>query len=797
MTFSLPRIEPIWPLLVVTTSAAILIGLTYWTYRGVRAADGGRRWWLLGLRLTALAVAYVMIVKPHWEPQELLRHPSVVIIIWDKSKSMRIADEQPGITRWQAALQDWKAAEQDIEKLEKEFNIRIALYEFDGTDSGGRSNLRELRKDQEPAGEQTAILAALDEVPVRGSGNPVLAIVLYSDGRDNSSGRDRTGRPLMKKVTDKLRNAPCPVHAIGLGHPSGSELQPDIIATEIEAGQTARVKERLVVHGELKAQKFANQDIRVWLLIDGQKVKQADDPARDVFVTVRPERVNETIPIEMPACQLPGTPGEVKVSIFAEPLAGELNPGNNEASSYLTLTKEGLSVLLIEGKYRAWEPRFLSRALKQDERITFYQAYLFRDSGADADRERRELLQHLEQSAYDVIILGDVPKSRFDNQLLAHIDKRVTEGAGLVMIGGLQSFGDGGWGEGGNENSVKSLLPVHLNRRGQLEGAAGARKELRFVPTEDGLTADQVRFILRLHGDPAENKKWWDDLPPLEGGSVLGPPKDLATVLARTPDGDVLLAVQNVGKGRTAALAVDTTWRWVQDGPSRNPSRPELSFGSEAHLRFWRQLILWLAHKEKTGNAVQITLDHRRLAAGKEQGITVQAFEPAPEGSLAERRPLTNVQFTVTVKKPKGEERVNVTPAPEGQGKQQGKFTATDDAGEYEVIVEARQNGVAIPEGQASVRFMTYREDSETYESTPNHKLLELLAGQTGGSIRLHSGLSDVLKQLKPHETNQTIKRVKIPNWEEENFGLMLTLFLIFVGCISGEWLLRRLWGLV
>ena len=62
-------------------------------------------------------------------------------------------------------------------------------------------------------------------------------------------------------------------------------------------------------------------------------------------------------------------PGEVKVTLKVDPLPGEVSQVNNEISTYVTVTKEGVSVLYVEGKYRAWEPKFIRYALSQDPRI--------------------------------------------------------------------------------------------------------------------------------------------------------------------------------------------------------------------------------------------------------------------------------------------------------------------------------------------------------------------------------------------------------------------------------------------
>ena len=75
-----------------------------------------------------------------------------------------------------------------------------------------------------------------------------------------------------------------------------------------------------------------------------------------------------------------------------------------------------------------------------------------------------------------------------------------------------------------------------------------------------------------------------------------------------------LLVAGQWGDGRVLAFAGDSTWRWQMQG-----------FG-DAHRRFWRQCVLWLAKKDlQTDGRVWIRLAGRRHA----QGISID-FAVAP-----------------------------------------------------------------------------------------------------------------------------------------------------------------------
>src|SRR5258707_553926 len=128
------------------------------------------------------------------------------------------------------------------------------------------------------------------------------------------------------------------------------------------------------------------------------------------------------------------------------------------------------------------------------------------------------------------------------------------------------------------------------------------------IPTEVGLRS----YILTLSERPNDNARVWDTLPELSGMTKLGKPKELATVYARSNTDAPMLVGQDYGSGRTLAFAGDTTHLW-----RRTPE------GVASHARFWKQIVLWLAHQEERKGNVVIKPDTRRLAAGGKLGFAV------------------------------------------------------------------------------------------------------------------------------------------------------------------------------
>lgn len=790
----LPSLEPALPLALIVIAAVVIVLLTLWTYAGSSARSRQLRYALITLRLLALLVAVFILVRPVWIYKEQLRRPGKIVVVIDSSRSMQVKDAEPeGTSRWLNALKEWNETKGQIETWEKEYQLRVLPLAFD-------TIVKVFTPEMEPNGGNTGLLSAVEQVLEKhkavdaSEGEQLLAIVVLSDGRDN------IGRPPVDTLVAKLESARCQLHTIALGRPGASDSLFDIAAVNIFANKTARVKDRFVVRGEIQANRAANQELEVYLLIDGKvaTIAEGDRIGQPVMLKLMPRKPSEVMRVEFPACRLPDNPGDYRFSLLVKPLPNEASEANNEVSTYVTINKDGLSVFYID-KFRAWEPKFLQRALKGDERISLIPTI----AGTGTAEWRRDVRNAIKTQNYDVFIIGDVPASRFDSpagdgeSILKMIAQAVTErGAGLLMIGGHDSFADGGW----DKSPLAAILPVQMDQRGQLEGNIGNQRDIKFKIVENPL----FTFPITLDSDPGRNREWWNKLPSLDGGSKVGNRKPGAAVLAESDRGEVLLAVQEIGKGRSAALAVDTTWRWVMPGPPHNPppagapatNDTPTSESAEAHLRFWRQLILWLARQEVTGQGLALELATRRVLAGKEMSFTLQAREVTPGSSKDAVKPIEGAEYTVKVIKPnKEEETITVSPLGDADAKSRGIFWRTDEPGEYTIVASARANGKEV--GTAQARFMSTRDDSETLNQAANHTLMEQLATSTGGTFRLHGGLRDVIEKVANDPANMDEKRLRFPEWQDPSTSRQGILFVLFVLFIMLEWILRRWYGMV
>ena len=297
-------------------------------------------------------------------------------------------------------------------------------------------------------------------------------------------------------------------------------------------------------------------------------------------------------------------------------------------------------------------------------------------------------------------------------------------------------------------------------------------------------------FLMRIGVDPSTSGLLWRKLPSLPGFTRLGKRKDGAAVVAESSSGVPLLVRQNYGKGRTAAFALDETWRWQQLGQTRRPRNNE---GIDAHAKFWRQLMLYLAQQEETEGSVWIKPDVRRIPVGGKINFGVGV-----RGKTG--LDLADGHFEVQVIGPAGPLPEPITTTRTGDA-DRGTFWKTDQPGEYRLVVKGTAKDVdgSSVSGEATARFLAFQDDTELLRPAANHDFLTRLAQAGGGAFHMIDELPRFLEQLPNIGVGNAAPKLKyIPDWRSTKLGVFPPmLFGLFVGLLGFEWGLRRWWGMV
>ena len=243
-------------------------------------------------------------------------------------------------------------------------------------------------------------------------------------------------------------------------------------------------------------------------------------------------------------------------------------------------------------------------------------------------------------------------------------------------------------------------------------------------------------------------------------------------------------------RGRVLAFGAMDTMTWQRLG------LPATADGKKLHARFWKQLVLWLAHQDVDDGAAFARPEFPRVAVGNKQGIKIGLR--GPNGGA-----VTDAKFEVKVFGPNETEATAKAQAvvidPTGGNKVNYLPTGP---GEYTVklVASGKTTDGKEAKGEASAKFLSYAEVSEEMVRTAaDPEFLEKLATSGGGRAYRLDDLAGYLKDLK----GQPLAAVKpkpryLPSWEPKWDHRFLPTWLVAFAVLLGlEWGLRRWWGMV
>jgi len=735
-----------WPLLLIASLAVVV--LTVWAYARKLRGPGARwRWVALGLRLLAVLLCLLAALRPSVILQEKKKQAASIPFLIDSSKSMSMQDEPNGQTRWAAANKTLEEGVAAARKLDPD--IEVPIFRFD---SKAAQPKPDEAKVPDPEGRDTRLGTAMIEVEKQQSegGRRPACIVILSDYSSNEG-----TNPVV--AARRMRDQQVPVITVVYGSSIAGAGSRDIAVREITAGPTVFVKNKLEVRGTLSAHGFGGRTLDVELYVEGQTL-----PAAKTRVKV-PDGA-DSVPITGLE-YIPKTPGDQKITLKVAPQDGELVVANNEISTFVTVLSGGLNVRFLQGPGVTWDYRFLMWSIMTSQDIEVEGAVIRRPAAGDkSEVDDGEFTP----GKYDVYILGDMSADFLTRKQHKMLAQAVTSGAaGLMMLGGRNSFGPGGWGR----TELADILPVEMHPEdGQIEPPGG----VSFVPSALGLDS----YLLQVGSSREDSARLWAGLPPLQGANLFGQPKQNAVILGTTSGANpqpMMLTVET-GRGRAIAYAADT-WVWART-----------ALGRPVHRKFWRQVIFWLAHKENQGeDQVKLAIDRRRAGVGQSVDITVT-------GRTAKGEPLTDVVYETKVER-QGVIPPAPTPAPEPvdlytRGDEwKGSYAATGEPGDYKVSVVARRNGQEV--GNDHARFLVYQDDRELENPAAEPALAKQIAEITGGESVPPEQLVKYLKSLDHAGYTEYISPTEHRVWDNWPF------FLLFTALLTAEWWLRKKHGWV
>jgi uncharacterized membrane protein len=750
--------------------AVVLVLLTLWTYIGQRQVGWRRLGLILGLRLGALALTALLILRPSFASEERTTTAGKLIFVIDCSSSMQILDGPNSSSRWDTVkkLLEWPEIKDALERLQKDRQIDIVFTQ-------GAEDVRPYDPSGAADGRRTDIGQWLHTLNTQHKNDKNLrGLLIFSDGQDNGT------RFLAVDQAALWRGLSCPVHTFAVGQENTLKGQKDIAVVELTSDKDRSdfvyVGNEILLKAKIDAPSLEGQLVTIRVLVDGKEVSMKKG------VPLPATRGNVIDAGKVVA----GPVGEMKITVKVDEVPGEFTTLNNELTTYVNVRKKGINILWVDARYREESTWVMRRALKKDQRFNI--VHLVRPQDVPLTSQERALFMDKDK-VFDVVVIGDISAALFsghDPGILVKLKEKVAgKRTGLLLLGAAKGISED-WRTTGKV--ITDLLPVELDDPGELG------YKITAVPDP----ANKGHRFLQL--DPLSGKDVWaETFKPLEGMSKLGKVRANADVLLKADTGDPLLVLGKEDAGRVAVFGAGNTYQaWYSNEDA-----------IRAYERFWTQLMAWLAGQEKGDNQVWIKLDRRRIAAGAKQRLGFTVGLLGEDGTDAK-----NPSFKVTAIAPNGD-KVDV-PVRLKAGEYRGEFDQANVIGEYRLEVNAKgtsARGQEFAAGPASARFNAFSEDVENQRPAADYKFLTRVAEAGGGSFHMagKEELLQFLTELRERSSGQGwVRREVWPNWKStpaseafpDQLGAMiasgaLPCLVLFLTLVSTEWFLRRWWGLV
>lgn len=784
--FSFQPLGDSWALVAVLL-ASLVVGLLAFRPNDATFSRFRRRV-ALGLRLALVAIFAVLFSRPSVVSVEKEELPASFVFLCDLSESMSIRDETDGASRFEAMKAGFAAVRSQLRDLSERIDVRVlgfgdATEELELVDG-------EIRFPDAPTGSETPLADALAETLRATAGNRTLGIAVFSDGTQRTKNADATSP---QDVALRWRDAERPIFAAPLGSATGAPTTRDVAVLDMRSNDRVFLGNELTVSGQVRVLGLAGKKIPLALSLETSPGKMEVVDSTELAPTSNDATLSYRF-----VCA-PKTAGQWKLRVAAPPQEGELADSNNALGAFVAAIDGGLDVLYIEGT-RRYEQNFVRAALDEasDVRVRYWRpstaALTARlpdateaERVAALTRSRKSLIEtFFKPGKYAAYVLGDVDAAAFQPNELKALAELVESGTGLVVLAGERSFGAGGYAE----TPLADVFPIATRNADRLpldadladfDAAAPESQKLRF----DGefRVAPNVRngrpdFVAQLNLDPKKNVETWERLPALSSVYRVGTPKPGATT-ALVAGGSLsdgaplkelpLLVLNRFGEGRVATLATDSTWRWRMRG-----------FEDE-HRKFWRQLLLWSAKMDELlEGELAVELERSRFAPSENIDIRVVYQPKAGED-------LSKLKAKATVVGPDGS-RTDVELA-DANGVWTGTYRGAETVGDYRIEAAVLASS-GTPLQSAQARFLTFAQNLELDEPAASPSTLENLASTSNGKILQINDLTTFFDELaRQRSTVADFREVKRSLYD------VWTIFALFAGLLTADWILRKRWG--
>ena len=732
---------PWWGYALAFATALLFAWLAY--ARVATPLSRSSRALLTTLRALTLVLIVIFLLRPvQFVPADGARD-SVVAILVDTSRSMRLADD--GMARIDRARQVVQQFQAD---LASHFQIDVLGF----GESLGRSEPAQLTADARRS-DLTSALAALND---RYRGRQLAGVIVISDGGDTSAPDvGALGAPAHDSDTGNT----VPVFAIGVGRTAVRDRE----VLNFTAGDPLLSGSSIDLSVSVATSGLGTAPMELRLTENGRPLE-----TRRLTPSADRSTVHEVFTVS-PAADRPTV---YAVTIPTDP--AELAAENNTRSVLVPPQGRRRKLLLIEGA-PGFEHTFLKRALARDTaldvdsvvrkgqdeqgRDTFFiQAASSRAQALASGYPTRRS----ELFAYDAVFFGNIEGDFFSREQLELTAEFVATRGGGLLVFGARSFERAGLAG----TPLEEVLPIDLtDRSGAVARAASGAAT---VPNALALTPDGASHpATRLGVTVDESRRRWAQLPPLASVATAGGPRPGAQVLAVANGGRPLLVTQRYGNGRSMVFAGEGAWRW----------RMLLPASDTTHELVWRQMARWVAG----GATERIEIPPSAIALpGTTEAIRVLVRDE-------EFKPVPNAEVALRVTAPGGEERT--LPAALSDPSE-GRYVASvrfDQPGVFDIVADVRRDGATL--GTATRALLVGGIDIELAEPALNEPVLRRIADTTGGKYAPAKDAASLTGLVTQSTVGE--RPVEMRDMWHNGFSL-----LIIIALLGAEWGFRRRVGL-
>ncbi len=678
---------------------------------------------LAALRMLALMLVLLLLFEPILSVTRRKEKKPVVAVLIDDSASMTLRDGTFD------------------RKKELEQTLQAPVFQNPGTEVSFRyfpfshtlQNETARPDSMALTGDGTDIHVSLKKLKEGLSEEYFAATILITDGADN----------LGANPARLAKGYGVPIHPIAIGDPA---QQKDVLVSNYATNEIAYAGNDVPVDVYVAGHGFDKRRIQVRLMENSKAVDTQ-------FITLNGDGMEQKVRLSFTAEE----PGMHKYDIRVPEIDTELTGLNNVKSFYTKILKSKIKALVVAGAPSP-DLLFLKRTLRSLQNIDVT-TFVEKKNGAFYEGAQLPVLQELQE--FDCILLVDYPRKSTTRASQDRLREILAQGKPVLFLAGRLT-------DIAKLMAWKAALPFEAIQKPQHE----KQVFVRVLP--QGL----YHPLLRLSEDDLENKRLWQDLPPVYSNlpaATLNSSSQTLAVSDMAPSGATagqapFLTVHDSGKRKSVGILGYGLWRWdfLMWGVGKS---------NAAYRQLLDNIVRWLTTREDN-KLVKVATNKEIYRSGEKVEFTGQVY-------FEDFQPVDGAEVVVQLKNAGESQELTLTNI--GNGRYAGDLQFLS-GGDYEFTATAHQQSRIIGRDEGRFSVETF---SHEYQNTQmNQELLQQIASASGGTFFTSQDFSALQEELSFREQYVSLES----EWELRNKVALLVACLIL---LVTEWFIRKRKGML